>query len=573
MDCLVVNKHGHHPGHSFKPATSQTVVSPLAEFMCSAGRNLRHAAICDGCDKVRTAKLMACAPTHTLQGIYGVRHKCLNCPDWDYCADCVKNARFIHPHHRFAPIYEPLAEPRTHSVTHHGIYCDGPLCAGKQSQTYIKGIRYKCAVCDDTDFCANCEALPTNRHNRTHPLIKFKTPVRNVSVTTMGEDKNGSAMAPMGDFHARRSTATETTPVAPSVNAATQVQTIADVKPSVGGTHKPMKEKIEIKDLLAEPIQEPTQEKIKVGDLLSSPVPEVKAETPVKSESTPEPPKFVSLKPIIPSDLNAHFIRDTIPDGTKVEPEERFTQVWTLRNPGPYAWPAGCSVRYVGGDNMLNVDNNHPTSAIDLADAAESNVVGRVVEVGEEISFRVLMKAPKREGTSISYWRLKAADGTPFGHRLWCHIDVQKVPPPVVEQADISRVGVDPLNPHGNHALQDHQMQLMLLEQQNKKRLLMARQEQDNLLQQTEAKPEGSTMIFPKLEKESPSASVHESAPSAGSPAPESVKAESEKSELEIFEDAESVEILDADDSSSDDDGFVTDEEYDILDASDEETA
>lgn len=31
------------------------------------------------------------------------------------------------------------------------------------------------------------------------------------------------------------------------------------------------------------------------------------------------------------------------------------------------------------------------------------------------------------------------------------------------------------------HALQDYQMQLMLLEQQNKKRLLMARQEQDNV--------------------------------------------------------------------------------------------
>lgn len=32
-----------------------------------------------------------------------------------------------------------------------------------------------------------------------------------------------------------------------------------------------------------------------------------------------------------------------------------------------------------------------------------------------------------------------------------------------------------------NHALQDYQMQLMLLEQQNKKRLMMARQEQDNM--------------------------------------------------------------------------------------------
>jgi hypothetical protein len=34
---------------------------------------------------------------------------------------------------------------------------------------------------------------------------------------------------------------------------------------------------------------------------------------------------------------------------------------------------------------------------------------------------------------------------------------------------------------NSNHALQDYQMQLMLLEQQNKKRLLMARQEQDSI--------------------------------------------------------------------------------------------
>ena len=40
----------------------------------------------------------------------------------------------------------------------------------------------------------------------------------------------------------------------------------------------------------------------------------------------------------------------------------------------------------------------------------------------------------------------------------------------------------------GNHALQDYQMQLMLLEQQNKKRLMMARQEQDSIGKQ----PDGS---------------------------------------------------------------------------------
>jgi hypothetical protein len=42
-------------------------------------------------------------------------------------------------------------------------------------------------------------------------------------------------------------------------------------------------------------------------------------------------------------------------------------------------------------------------------------------------------------------------------------------------------MGAPPGGQGGNHALQDYQMQLMLLEQQNKKRLMMARQEQDSM--------------------------------------------------------------------------------------------
>jgi hypothetical protein len=48
------------------------------------------------------------------------------------------------------------------------------------------------------------------------------------------------------------------------------------------------------------------------------------------------------------------------------------------------------------------------------------------------------------------------------------------------------RNGVPAGGQGGSHALQDYQMQLMLLEQQNKKRLLMARQEQDNLTSRTD---------------------------------------------------------------------------------------
>lgn len=49
----------------------------------------------------------------------------------------------------------------------------------------------------------------------------------------------------------------------------------------------------------------------------------------------------------------------------------------------------------------------------------------------------------------------------------------------------------------GSHALQDYQMQLMLLEQQNKKRLLMARQEQDSMSGVREGPPNPNGQPFP----------------------------------------------------------------------------
>ncbi|KAF2686211.1 hypothetical protein K458DRAFT_387213 [Lentithecium fluviatile CBS 122367] len=644
MQCHMTNKHGHHPGHAFKAATADTAMPALADFLCNAGRNVRHSAVCDGCEKF----------------IYGVRHKCLNCPDWDFCSECIKSSKFIHPGHRFVPIYEPLAEPVNGGNRHYGIYCDGPLCKDKENQSYIEGIRYKCAVCHDKDFCANCEAHPSNRHNHTHPLIKFKRPVRSVSVTTMNEDKDGHLVTNLGDQPTRRSASTETVPAASSSNAATQVQTIADVKPTEEPQLKTTKEKIEIRDLLAEPLQE----KITVQDLFSAPAAPAEPVAAPKAEETNGS-----------SELDAHFIRDTIPDGSKIVAGQQFVQVWTLRNPGPNVWPAGCSVRHVGGDNMLNIDNTQPLSQSELADASESNVIGRPVVPGEEVAFRIVMKAPVREGTAISYWRLKKADGTPFGHRLWC--DIQVVSPPVPasppalvasEAAEAS--GSSPtLTPYERfqqakmeryRALRNahsqaqnlrfeksktefertarlqeealdrlHKMKLQMDEKKTQartadeserekmlhiqkvrkaavERLLETRRkeqeaytafqqaasEQDKTPEvpvkeetaelpveekavekpaEPEPQPQSSRMIFPQLEKESPASSTHEAmaaqpeAPKLeGAPVAASV---AEQSEDEFFEDAESVEIR----SLDSDDGFMTDEEYDILDASDEE--
>ncbi|KAK5168139.1 uncharacterized protein LTR77_006707 [Saxophila tyrrhenica] len=428
IQCHVKDKHGHHPAHGFEPATEETTLPLTAEMLLAPGRNTRHNAICDGCDKK----------------ILGVRYKCLNCPDWDYCTECHKNARHVHPHHRFAPLYEPIAEPRGINARHLGIYCDGPLCSNG-SQRYIVGVRYKCAVCHDTDFCASCEAFPSNTHNRTHPLIKFKTPVRNVSITTENQDVHGQ-MRLMGDQPVQAETktaSTETTPV-PQSNAATQVQTVAEIKPT------------ELK-AATQPVQVAKQE--------------------VKSAAQ-------STEPVPATLLNAHFVQDSISDGTAVLPGSRFTQMWTLRNPGPYAWPAGCSVRFVGGDNMLNVDNTRPAAVSDIANASESNVVGREVPVKEEISFKVTLKAPTREGKHISYWRMKSADGTPFGHRLWCDIEVKAAPAaPQVPAVETAVQAPD----QPNVQLQQHMRMQQMTYQRQRQQMMMAQNMRSQALAQAQS--------------------------------------------------------------------------------------
>lgn len=491
VPCHTGLQHGHDPKHGFAPAVEAAVLDPLAHALLQPGRNAGHHAICDNCNKY----------------IYGVRHKCLECPDWDYCASCVPKSYLIHPGHRFVPIYEPLGDVhsqlRAHAnrVKHQGIYCDGPLCKAEAhgcAPNYIVGDRYKCAVCDDLDFCAACEASPANHHNKTHPLIKFKTMIKNVSVTTMGDHVDGQRMKVMGDRLARNasrhaSKATETTQ-SRSANAATQVQTVADLQPT---------ESIKTEEVKAE-IKEEAKPEIKYAQRPSL----VKVESEVK-EIKPEPVTVAA--PAAYEELRAIFVRDTVADGTTLPPSHVFEQTWFMRNSGNQVWPAGCSVKFVGGDNMCAVDPEHPASVRELVSSTESTICHAEVAPGQEASFTVLMRTPSRPGKVISYWRLTGPNGLKFGHKLWCDVDVSK-----------------PVETPETEVKEDDQ----------------------------------SKMVFPKLDKESPASSMHQSAPSE----PSNVAPESEADEFEDFLEEDEPEL---DDETED--GFLTDEEYDILDASDEE--
>jgi next-to-BRCA1 protein 1 len=326
-------------------------------------------------------------------------------------------------------------------------------------------------VCYDTDFCAKCEALPTNTHNRTHPLVMFKTPIRSVNISMMNEDDDGRYLATLGD-RSQKSTSTQ-----------------ADAP-------------IERDELQPKAVDASAPEKVET----SGEEEQVKAEMPAS-----EPSGY---------GYDAFFIREAIADGTVIAPNQVFQQTWTLYNPGPLAWPAGSDVRFVGGDSMFDVDTGRASSIDSITSAMGSNKLSAPLEPGQSAQFTVTLRAPNREGTAISYWRLKLANGMPFGHRLWCDVRVQGGPAEP-EKAASDGKGADAKQDEGT----------------------------------------GSCMIFPTLDKESPETSTH------GAMAGPAAPSVSNPSENDVVEDMESLTM--GEDGTEG--GFVTDEEYDVLDASDQE--
>ncbi|RDW87167.1 ZZ type zinc finger domain protein [Aspergillus mulundensis] len=464
ITCVLGHKHGHHPSHTFVLLGDHDAgLKKLVLSRCKPGRGYHHAAICDGCE------------SH----ITGVRHKCLTCPDWDYCSECHLLASQTHPGHRFAPLYAAISEPLQSQEVHFGVFCDGPLCKDKLCSGYITGVRYKCSVCHDTDFCAKCEIHPANSHNRTHPIVMLKTPVRSVTVSTVHENALNQQANTVGDRTQHSASTQASAPIPALIDADTEMETVAE-------------EEVQL-----------------VED-------SVKEEQPATSEKIPSP--------VLDSEYQAFFLEDTISDGTTMKPNQVFQQTWKLYNPGPLAWPAGSNVRFVGGDPMFNVDTNHPTSLASVTAAMESNKLSQSLEAGQSTDFTVSLKAPNRPGTAISYWRMKLADGTPFGHRLWCDIQVRQDSPVALP---------------------------------NKKAPESAAADESEISE--------SQMVFPKLDKESPASSTHEAANVPTTTAPSVANA----SEHDVLLD--DVASLTLDEETSTEAGFLTDEEYDILDASDQE--
>ncbi|KAJ7103265.1 hypothetical protein B0H15DRAFT_767366 [Mycena belliarum] len=143
---------------------------------------IHRGVVCDMCDNV----------------VEGIRHKCLDCPNYDLCTPCIASgsAERHNPFHEFLEIKEPgrvivhtvysgdgerdtpsntsaralpaipsqpQAEPALHFAT-----CN--LCDSR-----IRGDRYKCTDCPDFDTCSNCFSITREQHP-LHAFVKLVNP-------------------------------------------------------------------------------------------------------------------------------------------------------------------------------------------------------------------------------------------------------------------------------------------------------------------------------------------------------------------------------------------------------------
>jgi hypothetical protein len=116
------------------------------------------------------------------------------------------------------------------------------------------------------------------------------------------------------------------------------------------------------------------------------------------------------------SSQSAHFLGETVPDCSQMEPGQEFTKTWRLSNSGIATWAEGYGLEALSGS---------PASE-DLGSPGFVPLPSSVAP-GEEVQISVDLVAPEAGGVYTLYYGLRAADGSSIlidGGNLWVTIAV-----------------------------------------------------------------------------------------------------------------------------------------------------
>ena len=90
-------------------------------------------------------------------------------------------------------------------------------------------------------------------------------------------------------------------------------------------------------------------------------------------------------------------------------PGNEFVKIFALRNTGLVPWAAGTRLVAVGGDYLSDYEGSQTLPSV---------APGAIVHVAVD------MRAPLVPNTYTAFFRMSKPDGTRFGQRVWCAIEV-----------------------------------------------------------------------------------------------------------------------------------------------------
>ncbi|KAI0652399.1 hypothetical protein C8Q79DRAFT_1081591 [Trametes meyenii] len=168
----------HNRTHAFFPihTTENFIEFCVVKDKREESRPVHSGVTCDGCGN---------------RPFSGVRHKCLQCEDFDFCDACICNSHVRQKHnasHCFFPIVTPGKKdaydevrsclqpvsktPPPGTIRHDSVYCD------ECHECPIVGVRHRCLDCSDYDLCTSCISNPLRRaqHDASHAFFPVTVP-------------------------------------------------------------------------------------------------------------------------------------------------------------------------------------------------------------------------------------------------------------------------------------------------------------------------------------------------------------------------------------------------------------